>query len=106
MTHAEWLAQIEKRVKAATPGPWVGYKKSILGRTKEQIGSWVSSAPINKEADRLFIAHSRTDIERLLACHKVMWEALEKAYYNELKPQDLLAKMKQVENLIQQGQVS
>lgn len=60
------LEEIKKRADAATPGPWVTYRKSLLGKTKADVGSWVSNAPINKEADRTFIAYARTDVPRLL----------------------------------------
>lgn len=60
------IAEIEKRLDAATPGPWsagmsfTGKYPKIYGRNYESV------AIATKESDADFIAHARADVEELL----------------------------------------
>jgi hypothetical protein len=64
------LAKIERRLKAATPGPWTSF---VEGRDHASGSSFIRTAGGDIElsgatiADQDFIAHARQDIEFLLA---------------------------------------
>jgi hypothetical protein len=71
------LAEIEKRAEAATQGPWDSPPwvdtldrwtiHTVRGERDGAVGYLPSFATANSEADRTFIAASRTDIPALLA---------------------------------------
>lgn len=83
----DWLAQVRKRVEAASPAPWVvvgDYERGGLGvehpeeRGKPGYaviyarGSYMPPLAI----DAVFIAHARQDVTRLLACAEALDELL------------------------------
>lgn len=75
------LEAIKKRLEAATKGPWSGFERGSWGgegfgvsTDPDKVDEWFT-APADTETaanNSVFIAHSRTDIERLVS-------ALEKA---------------------------
>jgi hypothetical protein len=95
------LSSIKQRLKAATPGPWKNDCENGQVETEdwrilicERVGNSVRKADADymyaekisevekllsydNEDDMEFIAHSRTDIEALVACVEVMRDALE-----------------------------
>lgn len=81
MTDFSWLDEIEKRLNAATPGPWFLYEPENSMDVWKLIGPDTDSS-----LDQKFIAHSPEDIKRLLHAVRVMKEALE--YY--AKPSEFL----------------
>lgn len=71
----EYLAGIERRIAAASPGPWRSY---VEGRDHDSGSSFIMSGPPEHRgedieligatvADQDFIAHARTDLPNLLA---------------------------------------
>jgi hypothetical protein len=68
MTDAE-LDQLEARLRAATPGPWVSY---VEGRDHDSGSSFIQTSAGDIElsgatvADQDFIAHARQDLPKLL----------------------------------------
>lgn len=65
----EELDQLEARLRAATPGPWVSY---VEGRDHDSGSSFIQTAAGDIElsgatvADQDFIAHARQDLPKLL----------------------------------------
>jgi hypothetical protein len=79
MTAPAWLDAIEARVKAATPGPWTPYQFYDSGRktSVEAPDGSLPASDIMRPENLDFIAHARLDIPALLACVRVLGEALE-----------------------------
>lgn len=75
MTDFAWLDQIEKRVKAATPGEWYVGQYCINSKINEDRYDGICEKPNKDSAE--FIAHSPTDIAKLIETVKVMKEVLE-----------------------------
>lgn len=102
MTKLEtYLAQVKARAEKATPGPWCGIDFLTNGpNTSEGPGLTIHLRPLDAgtallchttdltEDDQKFIAHSRTDIEKLLAIIEVYRSALD--HYSKLQDWDLL----------------
>jgi hypothetical protein len=75
MTAIEYLNEVKNRAAKATKGPWA--KSEICGEVDaftikyKENGTWFRCAKIwefeNNEANADFVAHSRTDIETLVA---------------------------------------
>lgn len=65
-----YLSEVERRVKAATTGPWISF---IEGRDNVSGSSFIRTASDDLElsgatdADQDFIAHARQDVALLLA---------------------------------------
>lgn len=68
------LDEIEKRLKAATPGKWIAVPNNVW-ETMYRVDGITHIEGIKKN-DAYFIAHSRQDIESLLAFAKDAMENL------------------------------
>lgn len=81
------IDEIENRLKAATPGPWVSIKNEVRTTVPSKRDpnwcDWICKCqviPLAHESNLTnaeFIAHAPTDIERLIKAHRIMREALE-----------------------------
>jgi hypothetical protein len=66
----EYLSEVERRVNAATAGPWISF---VEGRDHTSGSSFIRTASDDIElsgatvADQDFIAHARQDVGTLLA---------------------------------------
>lgn len=94
MTSPTWLTEIEERVKAATPGPWIGVDEEKRGHLFQFVKSATATIKNNrgpdyarviledgeydtKSADVALVAHAPTDLTRLIADNRRLREALE-----------------------------
>jgi hypothetical protein len=80
---SKYLDQIEARLKAATPGPWLDHMKfspwpRFVSTKKLEEISVLYTNPNGETGNAAFIAHSRTDCEILLSRLRTAIEALEK----------------------------
>ena len=89
-----WLDEIEARANAATPRPWIAYdwpefprrdeyKSCIRIENETTITAFCFDGKPNHDA--LFIAHSRTDVEKLVKALRVAIDELKKCktdYYS------------------------
>lgn len=78
-----WVDEIEKRLNAATPGPWnhelERYSaKNVIG-IKPIDDRWIASCQpeFNGYSNAELIAHAPVDIAKLIKAHKIMVEALQ-----------------------------
>lgn len=62
----DYLAEVEQREQAATPGPWLPDGLDINGDYFVRTGYTSASDVGFTESDAEFIAHARTDVPRLV----------------------------------------
>lgn len=88
---ADEIAAIRARAQAATPGPWEAPESEwsdphVVTTDGEWIAAFIACYPEGAipmdAADATFIAHARTDIERLLAAVE-RWKAVAQGYLTE-----------------------
>lgn len=86
MKYPQWLEEIEDRTNKATAGPWI---KNTHDKLEEgclclscyetdgwQVDTSLTTLPCEIEQDANFIAHSRTDVPKLIKALKISIEAL------------------------------
>jgi len=76
----KWLKEIEARLKAATPGPWVydSYSRIFAEHGNVAKVPTVAGDTATKQGaeDAEFIAHSPADVARLIEALRIATEAL------------------------------
>jgi len=86
------LDEMQGRCDGATMGPWLFYRED--SRVDSLVGGWICAKDVTSQ-DGKFIAHSRTDMEKLI-------EALRDAI-DSLKAEGAYLYLKSIEQILNGG---